>query len=146
MDMWGFGCVFFEMLTLCPLFPGQDELDQINKIHSVRGVPPPEVLDKFRQHASHIDLNFKHFEPRNLARLIPHAGSQCIDLINKMLAYDPDERISAKEVIRHPYFADLREQEKKIQRKMQEKTKQQIMSPSAGSLYPRNSFLFVSVF
>lgn len=140
MDMWGFGCVFFEMLTLCPLFPGQDEQDQINKIHSVRGVPPAEVLEKFRQHTSHIDLEFKHYEPKNMARLIPHVGPQCIDLINKMLTYDPDERISAKEVVKHPYFSDLREQEKKIQRKVQEKSKQQTASPSSGALNSRNSF------
>jgi renal tumor antigen len=33
MDIWGIGCVFFELLTFIPLFPGNNELDQINKIH-----------------------------------------------------------------------------------------------------------------
>jgi renal tumor antigen len=37
MDMWGVGCVFFEVLSLYPLFPGTNELDQINKIHNVIG-------------------------------------------------------------------------------------------------------------
>eukprot|EP00826_Nyctotherus_ovalis_P006442 TRINITY_DN1152_c0_g2_i1.p2 TRINITY_DN1152_c0_g2~~TRINITY_DN1152_c0_g2_i1.p2 ORF type:complete len:104 (-),score=40.50 TRINITY_DN1152_c0_g2_i1:51-341(-) len=38
MDLWGTGCVFFEVLSLFPLFPGNDELDQINKIHDIMGL------------------------------------------------------------------------------------------------------------
>lgn len=40
MDIWGVGCVFFEILSLYPLFPGDNELDQIHKIHDVMGTPP----------------------------------------------------------------------------------------------------------
>jgi len=40
MDIWGVGCVLFEILSLFPLFPGDNELDQINKIHNVLGTPP----------------------------------------------------------------------------------------------------------
>jgi renal tumor antigen len=39
MDIWGIGCVMYEVLSLCPLFRGDDELDQINKIHDVLGTP-----------------------------------------------------------------------------------------------------------
>jgi renal tumor antigen len=37
MDIWALGCVFFEILMLYPLFPGSNELDQINRIHAVLG-------------------------------------------------------------------------------------------------------------
>ena len=43
------GCVMFEIITLRPLFPGSNELDQISKIHDVLGTPPSAVLDKFQQ-------------------------------------------------------------------------------------------------
>jgi renal tumor antigen len=36
MDLWGAGCVFFEITSLYPLFPGTNELDQINRVHKVR--------------------------------------------------------------------------------------------------------------
>jgi len=36
MDLWGAGCVFFEITSLYPLFPGANEVDQINRIHKVR--------------------------------------------------------------------------------------------------------------
>lgn len=47
MDIWGVGCVFFEVLSLFPLFPGDNELDQIHKIHNIIGTPPPEILENF---------------------------------------------------------------------------------------------------
>jgi serine/threonine protein kinase len=58
MDLWGVGCVFFEIVSLYPLFPGTNELDQIHKIHNILGTPPPDVLDKFKKHATHMELNF----------------------------------------------------------------------------------------
>ncbi|EFJ33619.1 hypothetical protein SELMODRAFT_77240 [Selaginella moellendorffii] len=50
MDMWGVGCVFFEIISLFPLFPGTNELDQIQKIHKVMGTPPQQLLDKMRRY------------------------------------------------------------------------------------------------
>lgn len=41
------------------------------------------------------------------------------DLIAKLLAYNPDERLSARQALRHPYFKDLREQEKRTKAAMQ---------------------------
>jgi renal tumor antigen len=43
------GCVMYEIITLKPLFPGSNELDQISRIHDILGTPPPNVLDKFQQ-------------------------------------------------------------------------------------------------
>jgi len=36
MDLWGAGCVFFEITSLYPLFPGTNEIDQVARIHKVR--------------------------------------------------------------------------------------------------------------
>jgi renal tumor antigen len=58
MDIWGAGCVFFEVLSLFPLFPGNNELDQINKIHNIMGTPPQELLEHFQKHATHMEFNF----------------------------------------------------------------------------------------
>jgi len=44
MDMWSAGCVLFEIISKNPLFPGNNELDQIHKIHSILGTPDPQVL------------------------------------------------------------------------------------------------------
>ena len=47
MDIWGLGCVFFELLTLVPLFPGDDEIDEVNKINYILGSPSEELFQKF---------------------------------------------------------------------------------------------------
>nr|KAF6501446.1 MOK protein kinase [Molossus molossus] len=49
MDLWSAGCVFYEIASLQPLFPGANELDQISKIHDIMGTPPAKTLTKFRQ-------------------------------------------------------------------------------------------------
>ena len=119
MDMWGVGCVFFEVVSMYPLFPGTNEADQIQKIHNIMGTPDAELLDKFRAHAAHIDLNFAAKEGTGIAKLLPHASSDCIDLICKLLEYNPELRITARQALRHPYFKELRDAEKK-QRKAAE--------------------------
>jgi renal tumor antigen len=58
MDMWGVGCVFFEVVALFPLFPGTNELDQVQKIHAIMGTPPPELLAKMKKRSAHMDFNF----------------------------------------------------------------------------------------
>lgn len=60
MDIWGAGCVMFEIIALYPLFPGSNELDQVHRIHNIMGTPNPKVLDRFRRHASHMEINFPH--------------------------------------------------------------------------------------
>lgn len=113
MDMWGVGCVFFEIVSLFPLFPGTNELDQIQKIHNILGTPPPDLLAKMKKRSQHMDFNFPPKEGTGIPKLIPHVPSECVDLICKLLAYNPDERLSARQALRHPYFRDLREAEKR---------------------------------
>ncbi|CAK4090903.1 unnamed protein product [Aphanomyces euteiches] len=112
MDLWGVGCVFFEITSLYPLFPGSNELDQIHRIHKILGTPCAEVLDIFRRKGSaHIDFNFSPEEGTSIAKLIPHAPPEAIDLMCKMLVYDPSKRTNAREALRHEYFKEIRELE-----------------------------------
>lgn len=114
MDIWGVGCVFFEVVSLFPLFPGTNELDQIEKIHNVLGTPPPDVLELFKKHSTHLkSFNFPPKEGTGIARLIPHASPECIDLIQLLLIYNPEKRITAQQALRHPYFRELREAEQR---------------------------------
>lgn len=112
MDLWGAGCVMFEITSLYPLFPGTNEVDQISRIHKVLGTPSAEVLQKFKSKgASHISFDFPPTKGVGIAQLIPHASPDAVDLIVKLLKYDSAERISAREAMRHPYFKETREED-----------------------------------
>jgi renal tumor antigen len=110
MDIWGVGCVFFEVSALFPLFPGKNELDQINKIHNILGTPPLRILDDFRAHASHMEINFPPKEGTGIEKLIMHVSEEARDLISKMLVYNHEERINSKEALAHPYFRDVNDE------------------------------------
>ena len=117
MDIWGLGCVFFEIMALYPLFPGTNELDQIHKIHNVLGTPPAEVLGRLKANCSHLaDFDFPRVAGGGVARLIPHASPDALDLLSHMLHYDAEGRISAKHALRHAYFREIRELDKRLRK------------------------------
>jgi len=112
MDVWGAGCVFYEILTLVPLFPGNNELDMIHRIHNILGTPNPRVLDRFKKHATHLDFNFPEKMGTGIEKMLSHVSRECIDLLRLLLAYDPEERITAEQALKHEYFKELWEAEK----------------------------------
>ena len=113
MDIWGAGCVFFEVLALYPLFQGANELDQVHKIHDVLGTPDLEVLKDFESKASHMKFEFTPKTGTGIEKLIPHVSAQCKDLINQMLAYKACDRITAAQVLKHPYFRNFHTEDRK---------------------------------
>lgn len=74
MDLWGAGCVFFEVLALFPLFPGNNELDQVHKIHDIIGTPEQKLLDDFQKHATHMEFDFPTKKGTGIARLLKHVS------------------------------------------------------------------------
>ncbi|KAK7200931.1 mitogen-activated protein kinase [Novymonas esmeraldas] len=116
MDLWSAGCVFFEIIALFPLFPGSNELDQVHRIHNVLGTPPAEVLDRLKKFGTHMDYDFPKKQGTGLTKLLPHVSAEALDLMKKLLAYDEEQRCTAKEALRHPYFSKLREADKKSRR------------------------------
>jgi renal tumor antigen len=113
MDIWGAGCVMFEIMTLVPLFPGKNEVDMVHRIHNVLGTPAQHVLDRFKSHASHLDFNFPPKQGTGIEKMLAHTSPECVDLLKRMLTYDPEHRISAEEIMNHEYFKDMHDAERK---------------------------------
>jgi renal tumor antigen len=103
----------YEIITLIPLFPGKNELAQIQKIHTVLGTPDAQLLERFKKLATHMEFNFPQHEGTGIAKLLKNVSPECLDLIEKMLIYNPDERLTAKQCLKHPFFKELRELEKR---------------------------------
>lgn len=104
-DMWSVGCIFAEMVRRQALFPGDSEFQQLLHIFRLLGTPSekqwPGVSALRDWHV------YPLWEPQNLARAVPSLSADGVDLLSKMLKYDPSERISAKAAMDHPYFDSL---------------------------------------
>ena len=74
MDIWGYGCVLFEMVSKYPLFNGSSELDQIHRINKIIGPPSPELVNRFKSKATHMKPNDWNF-PTKKGQI--HDPGQC---------------------------------------------------------------------
>jgi len=108
-DLWSVGCVMAEMATGQPLFGGDSEIDTIFKIFQKLGTPSPaewpglQELPEFK--ASFPQWKHKGWE--NIRNTKAQVGVEGIDLLDKMMAYDPKRRLSARKALQHPYFIDV---------------------------------------
>lgn len=106
MDIWGAGCVLYEILSKSPLFPGSNELDQLHRIHAILGTPSQKILKKMLGNKSGQEYNFPPSKGTGINCLLPKFSSDCTNLLNQMLAYDPDARISAREALESTFFKE----------------------------------------
>uniref|UniRef100_A0AAY4AY13 cyclin-dependent kinase n=1 Tax=Denticeps clupeoides TaxID=299321 RepID=A0AAY4AY13_9TELE len=106
-DMWSVGCIFGELLTQKPLFPGKSEIDQINKVFKDLGSPSEKIWPGFSELPAVKKMNFTEYPYNNLRkRFGALLSDQGFDLINKFLTYCPSKRITAEEALKHEYFRE----------------------------------------
>jgi serine/threonine protein kinase len=94
------------MFARRPLFPGDSEIDQLHHIFKILGTPTEETWPGVNELPGY-KATFQKWPRRPLSEVIPNADPLGIDLVEKMLEYDPVKRISAKMALDHPYFSDL---------------------------------------
>ncbi len=103
-DIFACGAIMAELYLMRPLFPGNNETDQIYKTCAVLGSPSQQQWPEGYQLAAKIGFNFPKFVPTSLQQLIPNASEQAIDLMMKMMIFDPQKRITPAQALKHPYF------------------------------------------
>ena len=99
-DIWSCGCIFAELLTQKPLFPGQNESDQLAQIFAVIGTPAEGDWPD----SDILRSNFADIQDRCLTGILPEMNDDGMELLKKMLNFDPMKRISAQKAVFHPYF------------------------------------------
>ncbi|KAK3029408.1 hypothetical protein RJ639_039752 [Escallonia herrerae] len=80
-DMWAVGAVLAELFTLCPIFPGESEMDQLYKIYTVLGTPDWSSFPEAKNVSRLFSISYAELVPANLSELIPNASLEAIDLI-----------------------------------------------------------------
>uniref|UniRef100_A0A672IC01 cyclin-dependent kinase n=1 Tax=Salarias fasciatus TaxID=181472 RepID=A0A672IC01_SALFA len=106
-DMWSVGCIFGELLTQKPLFPGKSEIDQINKIFKDLGSPSEKIWPGYNELPAVKKMTFTEYPYNNLRkRFGALLSDQGFDLMNKFLTYCPSKRILSDEALKHEYFRE----------------------------------------
>ncbi|VAI34505.1 unnamed protein product [Triticum turgidum subsp. durum] len=104
-DDWSVGCIFAELLGRKSIFPGTDCLNQLKLIVNVLGTMSDddlEFIDNMKARKYIKSLSYADGIP-----MYPQADPLAIDLLQKMLVFDPSNRISVTEALEHPYMSTL---------------------------------------
>jgi len=111
-DVWSVGCIFAELLGRKTLFPGKDYVHQLNLIMRVIGTPQDaselEFInnEKAKRYIKSLPVTVRC----SFQKLFPNASPAAIDLIDKMLVFDPAKRITVEEALAHPYLESLHDE------------------------------------
>ncbi|XP_027318272.1 cyclin-dependent kinase 1 [Anas acuta] len=105
-DIWSIGTIFAELATKKPLFHGDSEIDQLFRIFRALGTPNNEVWPDVESLQDYKNT-FPKWKPGGLETQVKNLDENGLDLLSKMLIYDPAKRISGKMALNHPYFDDL---------------------------------------
>ncbi|XVE98147.1 hypothetical protein REPUB_Repub03eG0080400 [Reevesia pubescens] len=104
-DLWSLGCIFSELLTLEPLFPGISDIDQLGRIISVLGNLTEEVWPSCDKLPDYRTISFAKIEnPTGLEACLPNRSPDDISLVKRLVCYDPANRTTAMELLNEKYF------------------------------------------
>ncbi|KAJ2800063.1 mitogen activated protein kinase, partial [Coemansia guatemalensis] len=110
-DIWSVGCIMAEMLSKMPLFPGHDYHHQLKLIFDVLGTPSSDAYlgiksQRARDYIRSLPLKAK----ANFNKMFPYASPLAIDLMDKMLNFNPRKRITVEEALAHSYLAQYHDE------------------------------------
>ena len=137
-DLWAVGCIFAELLSLRPIFKGEEakmegkkqvpfQANQMQKIVEIMGMPSKDRWPGLIHQPEHTQLQTLPYASREQAhkpsglenwfwstlksggynenQAVGHPGTQGFDLLSRLLEYDPEKRMTAKDALQHPYFS-----------------------------------------
>ncbi|XP_046507110.1 cyclin-dependent kinase 20 isoform X6 [Equus quagga] len=103
-DLWAVGCILGELLNGSPLFPGENDIEQLCCVLRILGTPSLQVWPEITELPDYNKISFKEQAPVPLEEVLPDASPQALDLLGQFLLYPPCQRISASKALLHPYF------------------------------------------
>ncbi|KAJ4980366.1 hypothetical protein NE237_031203 [Protea cynaroides] len=106
-DVWSVGCIFMELMDRKPLFPGRDHVHQLRLLMELIGTPAESDLGFVNENAKRYIRQLPRHDRQSLTEKFPHVHPSAIDLVEKMLTFDPRERITVEDALAHPYLASL---------------------------------------
>ncbi|KAH7352521.1 hypothetical protein KP509_19G049800 [Ceratopteris richardii] len=110
-DVWSVGCIFMELFIHEPLFPGRDYMHQLRTIAKLIGVPNESNMDFVKgDNAKRFLRELPKYEKQSLREKYPMVPPEAMDLVEKMLEFNPARRITVEDALAHPYLASFHDE------------------------------------
>ena len=115
-DMWSFGCILVELYNGLPIFPGENEHEQIACFMEVFGLPPASLLDRSQRKRIFFDSKNtprqmtnsrgrkRKMNGRTLEKATGCSDPVFLDFIRRCFEWEPDMRLTPLQAIRHDWI------------------------------------------
>lgn len=105
-DMWSVGCILAELILRKPLFPAENEKELFKLIFSTLGTPDEESCRWIDRKVAFDNLKPDTVYSGNIDTRFPQQDTNAIDLVKKLLCFDPQQRLTAKQALQHPFVIE----------------------------------------
>jgi serine/threonine protein kinase len=110
-----------------------DRSDQLNVIFEVIGTPSEEDMEFITDKNGILYLKSIKAKPKkNLKQKFPGSSDDALDVLDKMLQFNPRKRITVNQALEHPFFAEVRSRSKEVEAEF-----------SLGFEFEKDSFLTI---
>ncbi|XP_042066505.1 mitogen-activated protein kinase homolog MMK1-like [Salvia splendens] len=106
-DIWSVGCIFMELMDRKPLFPGRDHVHQLRLLIELIGTPTEAELGLLNENAKRYIRQLPHYRRQSFTEKFPQVHPLAVDLVEKMLTFDPRQRLTVEGALAHPYLNSL---------------------------------------
>ena len=107
-DMWSVGCILGEMLCGKPIFPGTSTMNQLDRVIEVTGRPSKEDIESIKSpFAATMLESLPPTKAKSLKEIFPTASVDAVNLIEACLQFNPSNRITVLDALKHPYVASF---------------------------------------
>lgn len=114
-DMWSVGCILGELINGKSIFPGNSTLNQIEKILELVGRPSQKDIESIDSPlATNIISSTNIPKKKTFLSMFPTASEDALDLLKHLLVFNPNQRFSATDALRHRYVKDFHDEAEEI--------------------------------
>ena len=103
-DIWALGCIMAELYKLEPLFPGENEFDQINQIFKILGTPTKGKWSWGYSQAEYLGIQFPVYYKKDLKTILGYIGNDGVNLLNQIFQFEYTKRPSCNKILNHSFF------------------------------------------